>query len=161
MKYAIERSDYAFAFFDSGIRNLLEARPDFVSGSDCLITMLDSGDDTWSRLRASIKPKDMQQCGPFALLSGEATLEHRHRLFDGFDEFYVFAPGSWRHLDPNLFSEHYTSDRTGANASILNAMRLAFVQSGALRYASDGVGLNIQSSQGVAYVQSLSSALRN
>lgn len=153
-------SDYAHAYIDADINGLLEARPDFVSGCDCVITMLDSGKETWRHLRGSINPAGMRQCGAFAVLSGDLTLEKRQELFSGFDECYVFAPGSWRDLNPNLFSEHYTSERTDANESILSAMRLTFVESGALRYASDGVGLNIQSSQGTAYVESLVSSLR-
>lgn len=77
----------AFGFFDAGINELLRKYPAFVSGYDCLLTCMDSTSETAGALRRLFPTLDVIALGSFAVVSGDFVLQHRERLFTGFDEF--------------------------------------------------------------------------
>ena len=133
----------AFGFFDAGINELLRKYPAFVSGYDCLLTCMDSTSETAGALRRLFPTLDVIALGSFAVVSGDFVLQHRERLFTGFDEFYAFQPGGWRGQDVELWKKHFTSDWVELRTSVPDELRRAFIDSAALTYASDGCGLNV------------------
>jgi len=132
-----------FGFLDSDINALLDACPWFVADADCLLTCIDSGVDTAEMIRYSLALKEVEQLGRFAVLTGEFVLANRGNLFTWFDEFYVFNRDAWRGLTESRWERHYTSDTTRLVEAIPEGLRSVYEWSGALRYASDGDGLNV------------------
>jgi hypothetical protein len=135
--------DLAFGFFDAGINELLRKYPAFVSGYDCLLTCMDSTAETAGALRRLFPTLSVMTIGSFAVVSGDFALQHREQLFTGFDEFYTFSPGALRGQSVELWKKHFTSDWVELRTSLPDGLRRAFVDSGALTYASDGCGLNV------------------
>jgi len=135
--------DLAFDFFDASINELLQKCPAFVSGYDCLVTCMDSTAETAGALRRLFPMLGVTTLGSFAVVSGDFALQHREQLFTGFDEFYTFSPGAWRGQNVELWKKHFTSDWVELRTSMPDGLRRAFIDSGALTYASDGCGLNV------------------
>lgn len=130
----------SFGYFDSDVPSLLARLPMFVEDCDCLITCLDSGMNTAKELQ-SVLP-ELPHLGPYAVMAGELALSHSS-LFSGFDEIYVFKREAWVTASSALFRNHYTTDAVQFNQGVPGELLAAFVGSGALHYASDGIGLNV------------------
>jgi hypothetical protein len=64
-------------------------------------------------------------------------------MFAGFDEMYVLPRNYWNAVSRDVFSQCYTSERIHVDEHLPDGLRNAFLSSNALRYASDGDGLNV------------------
>lgn len=133
----------SFGFFDASILELLDRSPQFVESHDAVITCIDSGENTASSIANIVSPDSLVTLGKFAVLPGEVILRHKAQIFTGFDELYVFSREGWREIEPSVWKTHFTSDTTELRDSIPNDLRQAFIASRAIRYASDGCGLNV------------------
>ena len=131
------------AFIDSDINSLLDAVPDFANGLDCLITFLDSDTPKADAVRREIEPFEFETVGSGVVVSGAALLDVRSDFLTGFDEIYYFRKGSWRATDPKLFERHFTTERTQFKSGLPDVFTEIFRMSGAVRYTSDGAGLNL------------------
>ena len=138
----MQQDDLHFGFFDSDIDTLLSRLSSFAEHRDVVITCIDSG--TATRAIVEHELPNIEQCalGHFAVLLGEDVIQHRKRLFTGFDEIFVFRRYEWQRVRSDLFDQHFTSDTTELVSAVPESLRSMFVASGALAYASDGCGLN-------------------
>lgn len=140
---------YIAGFLWSDLNSLLDRFPWFVSGLDCLFTSIDSGPSTADILRHDLPFEIIRTLGSLGIISGDLLLSNRDLLLTGFDELYVLRPDTWRNLDGSLWSRRYTTDVLHLTATIPDRLASMLTASKALRYASDGDGLNvIVSSQG-------------
>lgn len=147
---------FAAGYFDSSISELLERCPWFVQNCCCLVTCLDSSTETLAPL-SSVLAEDVTTVGAFAAIDGSILVEH-HAVLSGFDEVYVFGGGKIDTVHPDMFPEHFTSDVLElGGASIPDALLRSMTMSGAKRYASDGVGLNVIAT--VAEIQQIKAEL--
>lgn len=60
--------------------------------------------------------RSFRTVGRFALLDGTFVLQHRSRLFTGFDEFYAFSPTNSRDLTDERWTQHFTSEQVELRA---------------------------------------------
>lgn len=81
--------------------------------------------------------------GKKLVLQGRALLPFADSLLDGFAEIYVVESGSWSHLEPSIWREHWTTERAHADQPLPDDLVRALVESRAIGYASDGDGLNV------------------
>ena len=77
----------------------------------------------------------------------EVLNEHPIGFFDGFDEIYVVEPAAWRNIDPSVWKEHWTSEPIHVDKGLPDSLLNMLWVSGAVRYASDGDGLNVVSAR--------------
>ncbi len=127
------------------IAALLKSCPWFIRDLDCVLTCFDSNPETVGYVHGPLFLRDSWQLGPFAVIRGNRLLEVAEFFFCGFDEFYVVRPETWHALAPSIWSEKWTSERFHANLGVPQQVKEAFSNSMALRYASDGDGLNVLS----------------
>jgi hypothetical protein len=137
----------AFGFFDSRIEALLERCPWFVRRCSCLITCLDSGRNTADALARCLPKPDVRSIGQFGLITGETAINMRETIFAGFDEMYVFEGNFDLAIGPTIWKHQYTTDRIFLRDAVPAELLAAFQASGAVRYASDGSGLNVLARQ--------------
>ena len=139
----MDQDRLAFGFFDADVRALLEQCAWFVERCWCVLTCLDSGMDT-ARI-PMLHEIGASAIGRFAVVPGALAIEKRQQLFSGFDEFFVFEDERWRSLDASVWPVQRTSERVELRSALPNELRTTFESWGAVRYASDGVGLNVVS----------------
>jgi hypothetical protein len=132
-----------FEFFDTDIAGLLARFPEFAEGMDCRVTCVDSSMDVRDDVRDQIQGLAHDDFGRFIVLAGRDLLGCAPALFSGFDEVYFFTDDKWRLADPFRWSEQFTSDRANFGVSVPEYLRSLLEWSGAVRYLSDGCGLNI------------------
>ena len=141
-------TEVALGFFDGGIEALLERCPWFVRRCSCLITCLDSGRNTADALACCLPKSDVRSIGQFGLITGETAINMRETIFAGFDEMYVFEGNFDLAIHPTIWKHQYTSDRIFLRDAVPAELLATFQASGAVRYASDGSGLNVLARQG-------------
>lgn len=90
---------------------------------------------------------DAKRTGHLALISGDALLSSSRDIFFGFDEFYVLDNAAYATINSTLPKTYNTSDRTELRTTIPDDLHEAFSALGAVRYASDGCGLNVISTR--------------
>lgn len=131
------------AYKGSDLPTLLSVCPWFVQGHDCVVTSIDSDTSTLYGAKKALDPRLVRNIGSFAVIRGDDLIPHIGELFTGFDELYVLRSDSWHGLDPSIWSEKYTSEHVQLDAQIPDKLIAIFESAGALRYASDGCGLNV------------------
>jgi len=146
MKYRQTRGYFA-GFVDLRIADIAEPCPEFFEGFALLITCLDSSPDvvTLSRWVTYLKSKEWRPLpiGRAVFIPAENTgglLEDRQTFF-GFDEVYLLKEELPREL-PHPTDRAYTTDGFDFGESVPDAFWRYFANVGAVRYVSDGVGLN-------------------
>lgn len=138
--------DRHVAFIDFDIASLLTVYPEFASSYCCLITCLDSSSDVVGAFSSSYKHVNFESFGTFVLISGEDLVAHRN-VFNGFDEVYYFEKTVWAQklstLKSTLWCEHFTSDNVDVTKNIPSTLSNILIKSEAIRFTSDGCGLNL------------------
>jgi len=85
--------------------------------------------------------------GNFIVLPGELLISKRYVLLTGFDEVFYFngsaRPSTLSPFDVFLWEAHFTSDRFQFHDELPPLLRKIFETSHAVRYSSDGCGLNV------------------
>ncbi len=133
----------SFTFVDSDISELLRSFPEFADAMDCLITCVDSSMKVRESLAFYLKDYPALTHGPFVVLEAATILALQDRLFPGFGEIYYFRRGDWKSSDPGLWEKTFTSERVHFSESVPQELRDIMKFSHAVRYSSDGCGLNI------------------
>lgn len=133
----------SFTFIDSDIPELLRSFPEFADGMDCLVTCVDSSMNVRESLAFDLKGYRTLTHGPFVVLEATTILALQDRLFPGFDEIYYFQTGDWQSSDPGLWERTFTSEQAQFSEDVPQELRDIMKLSHAVRYSSDGYGLNI------------------
>ena len=132
------------AFLENkSIPDLLTACPHFVDGMNCLITCADSTRDVRAALREVLPRGKVQFHGRFVVLSAGSLYDLKDDILSGFDVVYFFSDATWRRTDASLWAQSFSTERTPFSEGAPEQLTEIIVKSGAERYASDGVGLNI------------------
>lgn len=129
------------SYFDSSIRDLLAVCPWFVEGATCIISAIDSN--------PKVSSTDIQHLQGAAILGNDVivpastVLHTAEELFNGFDEFFVVQSEPMVYPEELSIKEIYTTERVQLDGPIPAALEAKFRAYGALRFAADGDGLNV------------------
>jgi hypothetical protein len=131
-----------FGFYDASVFGLLVEFPEFIRGFDCLLTCSDSSSETIRLKPVIAQPEKRIELGSKLGLSGDDLLNHL-RIFDGFDSFIVLKKGALQQLSIVEDIGCFTSERLQFFSAIPPDLRIILDKYSAVRFCSDGVGLNV------------------
>ncbi len=129
---------------DLSIPSILEEVPAFFDGVSLLLTCVDSS----NKVVAHLDPEYLLSKGitysahlGSMLINAEFAEAFKNNYdFSGFDELYLLSENS--NLLKYAITEHFTSDGYEFGNEIPNDFLKIFNEMGAIRYLSDGCGLN-------------------
>ena len=132
-----------FAYLDADISTLLERAPWFADDLDCMITCVDSSRDVAKVLEGVLNERRARVHGRFMVLAGSDLVTSHSHVLVGFDEVYLFPRDVWRRTEPSIWQRTFTSEQCQFQRGVPSELLRIMKASGALRYASDGCGLNV------------------
>ena len=138
-------SGYYFGHIEGSISSLVEKVPDLYANFSMLITCLDSTSDlpTLNKWIEYIKKKNCNfeivgksiWIPPFIV----PEIFEDNRTFFGFDEFYLLNHSPKKEI---IIDNVFTTDSYDFNSTIPDQFLKYFQELGAVRYLSDGIGIN-------------------